>query len=140
MPSSGFPGSSAGKESVCNAGDPGLIPGSGSSPGEWIGYPLQYSWAFLVVQTLQNPPAMQVTWVQSLGWEDILEKGMASHSSIPFFSPLQYSCLENPHRQRSLVGYSSWGCKESEMTEKLSTHALLKSSVSSTVKQMQQIP
>ena len=47
---SGFPGSSAGKESACNAGDPGLIPGSGRSPGEGIGCPLQYSWASLVVQ------------------------------------------------------------------------------------------
>ena len=82
MPSSGFPGSSAGKESIYNAGDPSLIPRLGSSPGEWIGYPLQYSWAFLVVQTLQNPPAMQETWVRSLGWEDSLEEEMATHSSI----------------------------------------------------------
>ena len=44
----GFPGSSAGKESTCNAEDPGLISGSGRSPGEGIGYPLQYSWASLV--------------------------------------------------------------------------------------------
>ena len=60
----GFPGSSAGKESACNAGDPGLIPGSGRSPGEVHG------------------------------------------------NPLQYSCLENPHGQRSLVGYSPWGRKK----------------------------
>ena len=63
----GFPGSSAGKESTCNARDPGLIPGSGSSPGEGIGYPLQYSWASLVVQMVKNPLAMRGTWVQSLG-------------------------------------------------------------------------
>ena len=44
----GFPGSSAGKESACNAGDPGLIPGLGRSPAEGLGYPLQYSWASLV--------------------------------------------------------------------------------------------
>ena len=74
----GFPGSSAGKESACNAGDPGLIPGSGRSPGEWIGYPLQYSWASLVAQLVNNPPAMLETWVQSLGWEDPLEKGKAT--------------------------------------------------------------
>ena len=54
----GFPGSSAGKESNCNAGDPGSIPGLGRSPGEGIGYPLQYSWASLVAQLVMNPPAM----------------------------------------------------------------------------------
>ena len=78
----GFPGSSAGEESACNAGDPGSIPGSGSFPGEGIGYPLQYSWVSLVVQLVKNPPAMRETWVQSLGWEDPLEKGKATHSSI----------------------------------------------------------
>ena len=78
----GFPGSSAGKESTCNAEDPGLISGSGRSPGEGMGYPLQYSQAYLVAQTVKNPPAMRETWVQSLGWENPLEKGMATHSSI----------------------------------------------------------
>ena len=53
----GFPGSSTGKESTCNAGDPGSIPGSRSSPGERIGYPLQYSWASLVAQLVKNPHA-----------------------------------------------------------------------------------
>ena len=81
-PNLGFPGSSAGKESTFNAGDPGSIPGSGRSPGEGIGYPLKYSWAFLVAQMVKNPPAMQETWVHSLGWEDPLEEGMATHSSI----------------------------------------------------------
>ena len=70
-----FPHSSVGKESTCNAGDPGSIPGSGRSPGEGIGYPLQYSWASLVAQLVKNPPAMRETWVQSLGWEDALEEG-----------------------------------------------------------------
>ena len=78
----GFPDSSVGKESACNAGDPSSIPGSGRSAGEGIGYPLQYSWASLVAQLVKNPPAMQEIWVQSLGWEDPLEKGMATHSSI----------------------------------------------------------
>ena len=59
----GFPGSSAGKESTCNAGDPGLIPGLGRSPGEVIGYTLQYSWAPLVAQTVKNLPAVQEIWV-----------------------------------------------------------------------------
>ena len=78
----GLPDSSVVKESVCNAGDPGSIPGSGRTPGEGIGYPLQYSWTSLVVQLVKNPPAMRETWVQSLGWEDPLEKGKATHSSI----------------------------------------------------------
>ena len=78
----GFPDSSVGKESTCNSGDPGLISGSGKSAGEGIGYPLQYSWASLVAQLVKNPPAMQETWVQSLGWEDPLEKRKATHSSI----------------------------------------------------------
>ena len=69
----GFPGSSAGKEPACNAGDPGSIPRLGKSPGERHG------------------------------------------------NPLQYSCLENPHGQRILVGYSPWGCKESDVTERPST-------------------
>ena len=107
-----FPGSSAGKESACNAGDPGSIPGLGRSPGEGIGYPLQYSWASLVAQVVKNPPAMQGTWVPSLGWEDPRE-GMATYYS--------YSCLENRHGQRSRAGYSPWGHKESETTERLST-------------------
>ena len=58
-----FLGSSAGKESACNAGDPGLISVLGSSAGEGIGYPLQYCWASLVAQMVKNPPAMQETWV-----------------------------------------------------------------------------
>ena len=78
----GFPDSSVGKESACNAGDPSLILGLGRSAGEGIGYLLQYSWASLVVQLVKNLPGMQETWVQSLGWEDPLEKGKAPHSSI----------------------------------------------------------
>ena len=73
----GFPGSSCGKDSPSNAVDPGLIPGSGRSPGEGTGY------------------------------------------------PLQYSCLDNPHGQRSLVRYSPWGLKESDTTERLSTTLLI---------------
>ena len=74
--------SSVGKESACSAGDPGLIPGSGRSAGEWIGYPLQHSWAFLVAQLVNNLPAMQESWVLSLGQEDPLEKRMATHASF----------------------------------------------------------
>ena len=78
----GFPDSSVGKESACNAGDPGSIPGSGRSAGEGIGYPLQYSWASLGAQLVKNLPTMQETYVRSLGWEDLLEKGKATHSSV----------------------------------------------------------
>ena len=83
-----------------NAGDPGSIPGSGKSPGEEIGFRLQYSWASLVAQTVKNLLAMQETLVQSPDWEDPLEEGMATH---------QYSNLENCHGQKSLAGYSPWG-------------------------------
>ena len=62
---------------------------------------------------IENPPARQETWIQSLSWEDPLEGG--------YGNPLQYSCLENPHGQRSLVGYSPWSLKESDTTERLST-------------------
>ena len=78
----GFPDSSVGKESTGNVGDPCSIPGSGRFPGEGIGYPLQYSWASPVAQLVKNLPAIQETWVQSLGWEDPLEKAKATHSSI----------------------------------------------------------
>ena len=59
----GFTDSSVGKESACNAGDPSSIPGLGRSPGDGIGYPLQYSWTSLVAQLVKNMPAMQETWV-----------------------------------------------------------------------------
>ena len=78
----GFPDSSVGKESACNAGDPSLILGLGRSAGEGIGYLPQYSSASHVAHLVKNLPAMQETWVQSLHWEDPLEKGRATHSSI----------------------------------------------------------
>ena len=84
---SGFPGSSADKESASNAGDPGSIPGLGRSPGEGNSYLLQYSWTSLVAQIVKNLPAMQETWNQSLGWEDPPGDGKSY--------TLQYSCLEN---------------------------------------------
>ena len=64
-----------------------MIPGTGRSAGERIGYPLQYSWASHVAQLVKNPPAMWETWVQTLGWEDPLEKGTGY--------PLECSGLEN---------------------------------------------
>ena len=102
----GFPDSSVGKESACNARDPGSIPGSGRSTEEGTEYPLQYSWASLVAQLVKNPPAMQETWVWSLGWKDPLEKGKATHSS--------YSGLENS------MDYTVHGVAELDATERLS--------------------
>ena len=88
----GFAGSSVGKESICNAGDPGLIPGLGRSTGEGVGYLLQHSWASLVVQLVNNPPAVWKTWVQSLGGRvGGLERYLGEGDGYP----LQYSGLEN---------------------------------------------
>ena len=103
-----FSGSSAGKESTCNAGDSGLIPMLGISPGGGISYPLQYSWASLVIQVVKKPPAMWET-----GSLPVLERCPGGGNS----NTLQYSCLENPHGQRSLEGYSPWGHRESDTTE-----------------------
>ena len=84
----GFPDSSVGNKSACNAGDPGLIPGLGRSAGEGIGNPLQYSWASLVAQLVKNLPVMWETWVRSLG----LGRSPGERKGYS----LQYSGLENP--------------------------------------------
>ena len=102
----GFPDSSVAKDSTCTAGDLCSIPGSGISAGEGIGYLLQYSWASLVAQLVQNLPPMRETWVWSLGWKDPLEKEKV----------LQYSGLENP------MDYKVHGHKESDMTERIWLH------------------
>ena len=100
-----------GKESACNAGDSGLIPGSERPIGEGIGYPLQW-------EVQEDFPC------GSAGEESSCNPG--DLSSIPGLgrspgegngSPLQYSCLQNPHGQRSLAGYSPWSLKESDMIE-----------------------
>ena len=106
----GFPGSSVGKESACNAGDLGLIPGLGSSSGEGIGYPLQYSWASLVAQLVKNRlqcgrPRFD-SWVRKIPWRG---KGY----------PFQYFSLEN-----FMDCISPWGLKESYTTERLSLSCL----------------
>ena len=87
----GFLGDLVSKESACNAEDPSsipVLPTAGRCPGEGIGCPLQYSWASLVAQMVKNLPAMWETWVRSLGWEDPLEEGMATHSSVLAWSIL----------------------------------------------------
>ena len=91
--------------SAMDVAEPSSIPGSGRSAGEGIGYPLQYSWASRVAQLVKNLPAMWETWVRSLGWEDPLEKGTTTHSSILAW--------------RIPWMYSPWGRKESDMTERL---------------------
>ena len=88
------------KESTCNAGDLGSIPGLGISPGERIGYPLQYSWASLVAQLVKNLPAMRETWIQSLSREDPLEKGMATHCSVLAW---RIPWTEEPGRLQSML-------------------------------------
>ena len=101
----GFPGSSVGKESAYNAGDPSSIPGSGRSSGEGVGYPLQYCWASLVAQLVKNLPAMWETWVQSLGWEDPLEKGKFTHSSVLAW---RIPWTEDTTEQLTLIRYLSY--------------------------------
>ena len=105
----GFPHSSVGKESACNAGDPGSIPGLGRSPGEGIGYRLQYSWASLVAQLVKNPPAMWGDLGSIPGLET--SPGEGKGYSTPVFLPGE------SHGQRSLAGYNPWGYKELDMTE-----------------------
>ena len=93
-----FPDSLVGKESTCNAGDPGSVPGLGRSAGEGVGYPLQYSWASLVTQLVKNLPVMWKTWVRSLGWEDPWRR---ERLSTPVSWPGEFHGL-----------YSPWGHKE----------------------------
>ena len=90
----GFPHGSAGKESACNAGGPGSIPGTGRSPGEGIGYPLQYSWASLLAQMVKN--------TGNLG----SNPGLGRSPGGGCGNPLQYSCLENPMDRGAWGGYS----------------------------------
>ena len=113
-----FPHSSVGKESTCNAGDPSLILGSERSTGEGIGYPLQYSWAYLVAQMVKILPAMRETWVQSLSWEDPLEKGRATHFSILAWR-IPWTGI--PGGRGAWWATSPWGHTESAITEQL-TH------------------
>ena len=89
MFSLGFPHSSAGKESACNARDPSLIPESGRSPGEGMAYPLQYSWAPLVAQTVKNPSTMWDTWVGKI-------PRRRAWRPTPVFLPEEFSWTEEP--------------------------------------------
>ena len=115
----GFPDSSIGKESACNAGNIGSIPGSGRSAREGIGYPLQYSWASSLVAQLVKNLREESTgkecsrsefdpWVGKIPWRK-------EWLPTPVFLPGEF------YEQRSLMGYSPWGLKESDTTEQL-TH------------------
>ena len=104
-----FPGSSAGKESACHAGDPGSIPGSGRSPAERGGLPAPVFLGFSCGSESKESGCN----AGDLG----LIPGLGRSSGGGHGNPLQYSCLENPHGLRSLAGYSPWGCKEPDMTE-----------------------
>ena len=95
----GVPGGSDGKESACNAGDPGLILGSGRSSGEEIGYPLQYSWASLLAQTVKNLPTMWEFWVPSLGQEIPWRRAW---QLTPIFLPGKSPWTEEPGRLQSM--------------------------------------
>ena len=88
----GFPGSSAGKDSTCNAGDPGSITGSGKFPGEGIGDPFQYSWSSLVTQMVKNLPTGREIWVRDLSLIPQLGRSPGGGHD----NSLQYSYLENP--------------------------------------------
>ena len=85
----GLPGGPAGKESACNAGNPGSIPGLGRSPGEVIGYPLQYSWASPVAQVVKNRPTMWETWVGKIRWR-------RAGQPTPVFLPGESPWTEGP--------------------------------------------
>ena len=98
----GLPRWLSGKESTCNAGDPGSIPGSGRSTGEGIGYPLQYSWASLVAQLVKNLPVMWETWVGKIPCR-------RERLPIPVFRLGEFQEL-----------YSPWACQESDTAEQLS--------------------
>ena len=105
----GFSDSSVGKESACNVGDPGSIPGSERSAGEGIGYLLQYSWASLMAQTAKNLPAMPETpgfspWVGKIPWR-------RERLPTPVFWPGEFHGV-----------YSSWGCTWLDTTEPLSIY------------------
>ena len=98
-----FTGSSAGKEPACNAGDPGLIPGSGKSAGEGIGYPLQYSWASLVAQLVKKPPVMWEfnLWVRKIPWR-------RERLPTPVFWPGEFHGLYSPWVAKSWTRLSDF--------------------------------
>ena len=117
----GFPCSSAGKESACNAGDPGLILGSGRYPGEGIGHPFQYSWVSLKAQTLKNLPAMCENpfdpWVGKIPWR-------RAWQPTSVFMPGESPWTEEQNRLQSMGSqrvWNDWATKHSTAHRKLSS-------------------
>ena len=109
-----------------------MIAGSGRSPGEGIAYPLQYSWASLVAQLIKNMPAMWESWVQSLGWKEVLGPSLVAQlvKNLPakwetWFDPWATEISWKRERLPTPVFwpgefhelYSLWGCKESDTTD-----------------------
>ena len=138
--SCGFPGGSDGKDSGCNARSPGLIPGSGRSPREGNGNPVQYSclenpmgrggWQATVHGVTKSQTQLSdfhylFSYCGKLKWKESahslgdlgLIPGSGRSPGEGNGNPLQYSCLEKSHGRRNLVGYSPWGCKELDTTE-----------------------
>ena len=107
-----FPHSPVGKESACNAGDPSLNPGLGRSPGEGIGYPLQYSWASLVIHLVKNPPAVRrpgfSPWIGKIPWR-------RERLPTPVFWPEEFHGL-----------YCPWDHKQLDTAEQLSLFTCLR--------------
>ena len=101
----GFPGNSADKEAAYNAGDPGSILGLGSSPGEGIGYPLQYSWVSLVAQMVKNLPASGRPgfnpWVGMIPWK-------RAWQSTPVFLPGESPWTEEPGGLQFMESQKRW--------------------------------
>ena len=102
-PPQSFPDSSVGKESICNSGDPSSIPVLGSSAGEVIGFPFQYSLASLVAQLVKNPTGIWETGFDLWDWKIPRRR---ERLTTPGFSPGEFHGL-----------YSPWACQESDRTE-----------------------
>ena len=105
----GFPGGSIGKESACNAGDLCLIPGLGKAPGEGIGYPLQYLWAFLVAQLVKYPPALQEDFSPAEPPGKPRNTGVGSLSLLQGIFPTQESNYSLLHCRQILYQLSYQG-------------------------------
>ena len=109
-----------GKEAICNSGDTSSISRLGRSPGEGRDDPLQYSWDCLVAQLVKNPPAIQETWLQSLGQEDLLEEGMATHSSVLAWRiPIRSGAWWATKNQTRLSDFHSQGSRRASLVAQM---------------------
>ena len=117
-PTQGFPGSSADKESTCNAGDPGSIPGSERSPGEGVSYLLQYSWAPLVAQPVKNLPAMRETWVGKIPYSGRVSRQQEENGKLikkfSVYTSLNAAAKKEPRATLPYVWRVREGLKKTE--------------------------